>query len=152
MILWRSSGNKSLAASRAAAAALACALTYGAAAMETAPPAGPAPQVLSGGVGENARKQLSEQARDYALKLVFTLSSGNFISDVTFEIRSGTNVVVKDVARGPWAFVKLPPGNYTVSATYEGLTETRKVNIPKKGQRRLPFSWPAPARVQEQPK
>ena len=110
------------------------------------------PQVLSGGVGENARKQLAEQARDYGLKLVFTLSTGNFLSDVPFEIVSGGRVIVSDTSRGPWAFVKVPPGTYTVNATYEGLKQTRKVTVPNKGQRSLPFSWPAPARVQEQPK
>ena len=110
------------------------------------------PSVLSGGVGEGARKQLAEQARDYGLKLVFTLSSGNFISDVAFEVASGGKVMVKDVARGPWAFVNVPPGSYTVTASYEGHAQTRKVTVPKKGQRSLPFSWPAPARVQQQPK
>ena len=114
--------------------------------------AGSAPQVLTGGVGEGARNQLAEQARDYGLKLVFTLSTGNFISDVAFEVLSTGKVVVSDVARGPWAFVKVPPGNYSVRATYEGLTQTRKVTVPNKGQRLLPFSWPAPPRVQEQPK
>ena len=108
-------------------------------------------QVLSGGVGEGARKQLAEQARGYNLKLVFTLSTGNFISEVPFKVLQRDRVIVEETARGPWAFVKLPPGSYAVQATYEGLTQTRKVSVPKAGQRSLPFSWPSPARIKEQP-
>jgi hypothetical protein len=135
-----------------AAAVLLSAFSICATAGETAPGAASQKQVISGGVGEGARKQLAEQGRDYGLKLVFTLSTGNFLSDVPFEVVSGSNVVISDVARGPWAFVNVSPGNYSVRATYEGLTQTRKVNVPKKGQRTLPFSWPAPVRLQEQPK
>ena len=108
-------------------------------------------QVLSGGVGEGAREQLAEQARGYNLKLIFTLSTGNFISEVPFKVLSGGTAIVEDNARGPWAFVRLPPGSYTVQATHEGLTQTRKVSVPKAGQRSVPFSWPAPARIKQQP-
>jgi len=108
-------------------------------------------QVLSGGVGEGARSRLAEAARGYNLKLVFTLSTGSFISDVPFKIVRGNTTIVEDTARGPWAFVRLPPGSYAVQATYEGLTQTRKVSVAKGGQRTLPFSWPAPARIRQQP-
>ena len=139
-------------ASRAASVLLSAVLLGGLAnAADPAQAAGEA-QVLSGGVGEGARKQLSEKAREYNLKLVFTLSTGNFLSDVAFEIHGGGNRVVSARSQGPWAFVKLPPGSYSVTATHEGFTQTRKVNVPRKGQRSLPFSWPAPARVKDQPK
>jgi len=107
--------------------------------------------VLSGGVGEGARRQLAEQARGYNLKLVFTFSTGSFLSEVPFQILQGGRAIVSETARGPWAFVKLPPGSYTVQATYEGMTQARKVTVPKAGHRNLPFSWPAPARIKEQP-
>jgi hypothetical protein len=134
---------------------IASVLPFGAGAAVPEPAGAPphiAVQVLSGGVGEGARERLSEQAADFGLKLVFTLSTGSFIADVAFEVLRGGDVIIKDVSKGPWAFVKLAPGNYTVRATYAGLTQTRKVNVPKKGQRRLPFSWPAPPRITEQPK
>ena len=146
------SPSKTINARRIALVVLASALSLGAAPAVSASPSSASEQVISGGVGEGARKQLSEQARGYGLKLVFTLSTGSFISDVPFEITSGGNTVVRDVSKGPWAFVKLAPGSYAIKATYEGLTQTRKVVVPKQGQRQLPFSWPAPARVQEQPK
>ncbi len=122
-----------------------------AAAAEKDAGAASAPQVLSGGVGAGARAQLAEQARDHNLKLVFTFSTGSYLAEVPFQVIRGGTVIVEDVAHGPWAFVKLPAGNYTVKATYDGMTQTRKVSVPKTGHRRLPFSWPAPARVKVQP-
>src|SRR5687768_12563690 len=45
-------------------------------------------EYVSGGIGENAQQQLNERAKDFNLKLVFTLNEGNYIADV--------NVAVKD--------------------------------------------------------
>jgi hypothetical protein len=108
-------------------------------------------QVLSGGVGEGERKQLESQAREHNLKLVFTMSTGNYLAEVPFQIERGGKVIAEETAKGPWAFVKLPPGSYTVKATYEGKTLNRKVNVPKSGQHRVAFTWPATERVSEQP-
>lgn len=108
-------------------------------------------QVLSGGTGLGAREKLAEQARGYNLKLVFTFSTGNYLTDVPFQVLRGGTVIADEVAQGPWAFVKLPAGSYTVRATYGGLTQTRKVSVADKGQKSLPFSWPASPRVKEQP-
>jgi hypothetical protein len=108
-------------------------------------------QVLSGGVGEDARKELAEQARDHNLKLVFTLSTGHFVAEVPFQVNRGGKVIVDEVASGPWAFVKLPPGSYAVKANYEGRTQTKQVSVPARGQKRVVFTWPAPARVKQQP-
>ena len=135
--------------------ALVIAMTFAAAGVagagETAPPTAGKVEVLSGGTGLGAREKLAEQARGYNLKLVFTLSTGNFLTDIPFQVLRGGTVIVDEVAQGPWAFVKLPAGSYTVKATYGGLTQTRKVTVADKGQKPLPFSWPAPPRVKEQP-
>lgn len=108
-------------------------------------------QVLSGGVGEGARDQLAQQARGYNLKIVFALSSGNYLSEVPFQVMRGSKVIVDEVAQGPWAFVKLRAGSYTVKATHEGKTLTRQVSVAGKGQKKVAFTYHAPARVAEQP-
>lgn len=108
-------------------------------------------QVLSGGVGAGAREELAQQARGYNLKLVFTLSSGNFIADVPFHVVRNGQIIVDTVAQGPWAFVKLAPGNYTIKAAYEGRSLTKQASVPASGQKRVAFTWPAPARVKQQP-
>jgi hypothetical protein len=108
-------------------------------------------QVLSGGVGEGERKQLAEQARDHNLKLVLTMATGNYLAGVPFQIERAGKVVVEDTSKGPWVFAKLPAGNYTVKATYEGKTVTRQVSVPKSGQKTVSLTWPATQRVAEQP-
>lgn len=108
-------------------------------------------QVLTGGVGEGERAKLEEQARGYNLKLVFTLGTGNYLAEVPFQITRGGKVVVDEVSKGPWAFVNLPPGNYTVKATYEGKTHSRNVSVGKGGRKNVSLAWQAPARVAEQP-
>lgn len=118
-----------------------------------APPARGATDVpiLTGGVGAGERDRLLQEAKDYNVRLVFTLGTGHYLADVPFHIARGGKVIAEGVAEGPWTFVKLPPGNYTVSATYEGKRQTRQVSVPKTGQRRIAFAWPAPPRVAEQP-
>ncbi|MGZ5259776.1 MAG: hypothetical protein ACXWC0_19330, partial [Burkholderiales bacterium] len=109
-------------------------------------------QVLSGGVGENERAKLAEQASGHNLKLVFTMTTGNYLAEVPFQISRGGKTVVDETAKGPWAFVKLPPGTYNVTATYNGKTHTKQVSVPQSGQKRLAFIWPATELVAEQPR
>jgi len=96
---------------------------------------------LSGGVGEDSAAQIQARANEFNLKLLFTLVEGNYLSDVGVAIRdSGGRTLVEQVADGPFFLAKLPPGSYTVAATYEGKTQTRKVNIGG-GQRTEQFRW-----------
>lgn len=108
-------------------------------------------RIVSGGVGEGERAQLAERARDHNLKLVFTMTTGSYLAEVPFQIERGGKLIAEDMAQGPWAFVKLPPGSYTVKATYEGRTQSKQVTLPRTGQKSLSFAWPASARVAEQP-
>jgi hypothetical protein len=100
--------------------------------------------VLSGGVGADERQQLAQQAKGYELKLVFTSNKGAYLADVPVQVSDGKgNVVVDAVAQGPWMFVDLKPGVYTVKATFDGKTETRKVTLGN-NQKVLQFRWSEP--------
>src|SRR5262245_56608191 len=82
-------------------------------------------------------------ARDFNLKLVFTLSEGNFLAGVPVRITdSRGRVVVEDVAEGPFFMAKLPAGSYTVTASKDGSTQTRKVQVGS-GLRTEYLRWPA---------
>ena len=43
---------------------------------------------------------------------------------------------------GPILLAKLPPGTYTIKATYGPSTQTKTVNIPGQGLREAAFRWP----------
>jgi hypothetical protein len=105
-------------------------------------------QVLMGGVGLEERARLAEQGRGHNLKLVFTLSPGNFVGDVAFEILRAKTTVVQETSPGPWVFVKVPAGSYTVRATFEGRAQTRQVNVPGTGQTQVSFQWPATGQLE----
>ncbi len=100
-------------------------------------------QVLSGGVGADARDQLAAQAKNYNLKMIFALSNGDYVSDVNVKIANNSgHSVAEHVSQGPWMFAALPAGTYNVSATFNGKTETHKVTVGKQGQKVVDFRWP----------
>ena len=100
--------------------------------------------VISGGVGSGAREQLAQQAQGYELKLVFTSNKGAYLADVPVQISDGKgNVVADAVSQGPWMFVDLPRGSYTVKATYDGKSESRKVTVGT-SQKTVQFRWSEP--------
>jgi hypothetical protein len=122
---------------------LGCFAAAGAGAQEVAGSQGGVP-FLSGGVGEDSVTQMQARARDFNLKLLFTLVEGNYLADVGVTIRdSGGKTLVEQVSNGPFFLATLPPGSYTVAATHDGKTQTRKINIGGKGQHSEHFRWPS---------
>jgi hypothetical protein len=99
---------------------------------------------ISGGVGAPDVERLKSQERDYELKLVFTLNEGNYVAGVAISLRDAKgNSVIDTVSDGPIFMAKLAPGGYTIAATYEGRTITRKIGVPARGLRTEYLRWPA---------
>jgi hypothetical protein len=101
-------------------------------------------RVLSGGVGENARQAMRQKADGYELKLVFASTpSGSYLAGVPVTIRNqvGTTVV-DEVSQGPWMFVDLPSGSYTVKATEGNSVQTKNVVVRQGSNRTIHFRWP----------
>jgi hypothetical protein len=88
---------------------------------------------------------LSSEARpEHNLKMVFALDSGNYLADVAVKVRDANGrTVIDGVSDGPWLYAKLPPGNYTASATYNDHTVTRQISVGRSGQRVAYLRWPA---------
>jgi hypothetical protein len=93
-------------------------------------PAAGSVSFLSGGVGIDSEQQIKAREKEFNLKLVFTLVEGNYLADVGVRVTdSAEKTVIEHVAEGPFFLAKLPPGPYTVTATYNGKTQTRKVKV-----------------------
>ena len=91
----------------------------------------------------NSRDELRSNAPPHNVKMVFSLTTGNYLSDVAVKVTdSSRGTVIDDVSNGPWLFAKLPPGSYTVAATYNGKTVTQRLSIGKSGVRTVQFRWP----------
>ena len=99
---------------------------------------------VSGGVSVNARDNLRSNAPAHNVKMVFSLNTGNYVSDVQVKVtdKSG-QTVIDEVSNGPWLMAKLQPGSYTATATYNGKAVTQKFSVGKSGVRTANFRWPA---------
>jgi hypothetical protein len=107
-------------------------------------PANATVPAITGGVSVNARETLRQAEKDANVKMVFALNTGNYVSDVRVKVVDGKgNVVIDDVADGPWLLAKLPPGTYTATAIYNGKPVTQKFTVGKSGVKTAYFRWPA---------
>ena len=74
---------------------------------------------ITGGVGVDERDALLAATKDYGLKLVFAEKQETaFLTDVTVRIATSRGeqvMLMKEM--GPYLFVKLAPGNYTITAS-----------------------------------
>lgn len=90
----------------------------------------------AGGVGLDEREALRGVVEGYSLWLSFTRRGSNaYASDTGVVIRDAHGHVVLDVlAEGPWLLVKLPAGNYQISAHGDGTEAvTRRITVRAKG-------------------
>lgn len=97
---------------------------------------------VSGGVGTESLDQLRSMAREFNLKLVFALNSGDFLSDVRVVINDAKGKTVLDaLSDGPWFLSKLPAGKYQVVATLSGKAEKRQIDVTATTLRTIDFRW-----------
>ena len=82
---------------------------------------------LTGGVGSDERLALEERAKAFNVKLVFALSDGSYVAGVKLEIVGAKNqVIVSTTTTGPWFYIELPPGTYSVKAIFAGQSKEVK--------------------------
>jgi len=86
-------------------------------------------EYLSGGAGEEARAAIDAQRAAFPLRLVFSVASGAYVVADHVDIRGVRGEVFAVDGAGPMLLVKLPPGDYTVDASYGGRSEQRKVRV-----------------------
>lgn len=99
---------------------------------------------VSGGVGDDSIAKLEALARDFNVKLVFALQSGNYVSDVKVVIADAKGKTLVDAtSAGPWFLVKLPAGSYQVVATFAGKDVKRSVTAGKAKLQTVDFRWAA---------
>jgi len=99
---------------------------------------------VSGGVGKDEAAKLLALQTSFNLKLLFTLVEGNYLADVGVVISdAASKKVIEHTAEGPFFMANLPAGPYTVAATHEGRTVTRKVQVGGKGLRTEHLRWPS---------
>jgi len=79
------------------------------------------------------------------LSLLFTEGKrGAYVANVHVTVKNADGKVLLDSASsGPIMLVRLPPGEYRVSAELRGEAKQATVKVPEKGTSRLSFNWPS---------
>ena len=97
---------------------------------------------VSGGVGADSLDRINALSRDFNLKLVFAMKSGDYVSDVKVAISSAAGKTLLDATSdGPWFLTKLPPGNYQIVATFSGRAEKRAITVGTEKLTTIDFRW-----------
>jgi hypothetical protein len=113
---------------------------------------------MTGGVGIGERETMESSAQDYNLKLSFAEKSGVYLADVdvVVEDQSGKEMISM-TSKGPWLYLQLPPGRYTVAATVKDRTKQIKNVLIENGDRiirivhwDLPEEFPIYANMKKQ--
>lgn len=105
---------------------------------------------ITGGITVDERDAMKPLAKNYNLRMSFSLNVGNYIADVKVKIMSGKKTVLDVVTDGPWLYVKLPVGKYTVMAEYEGKTVKKHASVSAKKGAALSFVWPGVKEVYDE--
>ncbi len=87
---------------------------------------------MSGGFGLDQRHTMMQRdiTRDYNLKLVFDEKKGDFVADVNVNIMGADHKTILNTnSCGPWFYVKLPTGRYTVTANYNGKRLSQVIEV-----------------------
>jgi hypothetical protein len=99
---------------------------------------------ISGGIGDAEQQQFAAREQEFNLKLVFSLTAGNYLADVTVLVSDAKgHKLIEHVAEGPLFMARLPAGEYQVAVTHRGKTLNRKTRLADHRLRTEHFRWPA---------
>ncbi|EIJ48686.1 hypothetical protein GWL_07200 [Herbaspirillum sp. GW103] len=97
---------------------------------------------MNGGIGAGEQAKLREAAKDYNLRLLFSeAKDGAYVSNVKLDVTDHHDKSVFHLpSAGPMTNLKLPAGQYQVTAIYNGVKKTSKVSVGEKPVS-LSFNW-----------
>lgn len=90
---------------------------------------------VTGGIGDEEMEMLKSRENDFNVHLLLTSTHGEYIGGVMVRVlnEQGQEVLTANDA-GPYLYVKLPPGKYTLEGTAtQGGIKSVKVNAPASG-------------------
>ncbi len=105
--------------------------------------------VVTGGIGSDEVAAFRRVRANYPLSLNFSVASDGghaaFVSDVQVVIRDDNDQTLLNITSdGPYCFIQLPVGNYSVHSTYLGKTQSHDVTI-SENPTALDIRWEAPS-------
>jgi hypothetical protein len=99
-------------------------------------------EYVSGGVGLDESQAFRREQTHWPLAMRFIGPTADYIADVHVRIVDPRgDEVLSTNSRGPYMLAKLPPGNYTVHASYRDQEQTRTVSVSSRPGARAEFHW-----------
>jgi hypothetical protein len=88
---------------------------------------------LSGGISTDEREVMEAWGKAYNVKLSFAEKKGPYLSDVKLTLEAAKEAeIITITTTGPWFYIQLPAGTYTVKAALGGITrEIKNLTVPK---------------------
>ncbi|AOX99073.1 hypothetical protein [Jeongeupia sp. USM3] len=97
---------------------------------------------VSGGIGDEEMAALKSMQKSYNLHLLFVDRGGHYLSGTQVAVKNARGETVLDAeSDGPYFYASLPTGRYSVSASNEGRTQTRPLQVGTKGGKQTTFRW-----------
>ena len=97
---------------------------------------------VSGGIGQDEALAMKEAQKKYPLSMTFS-EGREYLASIPVDIKDRTgHVVLHAVSDGPIMLVKLPAGEYRVSARMNGKTLQHTAKVKATGDTHLSFDWP----------
>jgi|GEM_PF-5158027 len=100
---------------------------------------------LSGGIGNDEQALMKEEASKYNTRMSFARfeNSGYITGAKVTLLDSKGNILLNRVSDGPYFYIALPEGKYTLKASYMGVEKTKELNntSPKYDSGIIRFAW-----------
>ncbi len=100
---------------------------------------------LNGGAGDEERADLAAQRAAFPLRIVFSAASGAYVVADHVDVSDAQGKLLGVDTAGPLLLVKVPPGEYSVDASYGGKSERRTVHVGREATT-VNWRWPDEAK------
>jgi len=89
---------------------------------------------LNGGGGDEERAAMAARQHEFPFKVVMSGARGEYVVADSLNVSTAQGEVLAIRDAGPIVMLKLPPGDYTLEASWKGKTERRSVRLATSAQ------------------
>ncbi len=87
---------------------------------------------VSGGTGASEKSWFNAHSKEFSLKVSYNDTTGHNLAGVNATLTDSKGAqVLNTTTEGPFLLVKAQPGTYTLTSTYEGQSQSKKLTLGK---------------------
>ncbi len=98
---------------------------------------------ITGGIGQAETQAIKASARNYDLQISNAEKDGAYMAGADLVIRAKDGQeMLRAQNTGPLVYAQLPPGDYVIQATYDGVQRVADAKVADKGATGVHLIWP----------